>query len=719
MSASELLAGSVSPLAEVLVRRLQARSRTSLTSGNRQEEPADQATLPFDEGAADLDTNIALPMARPDELAVAILLGQALENKRDVLANLQRPDAVTIFRVPNSSFIKPLGKVLRHCLFSALDKVVDAEDVSNSSSRIARTGAVAVFMGCEVENRKSLLTSDQHFVAAVLQRYAIIGIATDPAEYLTADLVRLASATVELAPINAAVVASVIEAVTAKHPGIVDDALASRATLADLVLAVRADLGASGSLIRLQRILPERERSVATIPISAMHGLGEARQWALDLVHDIAEYKAGRLRWADATRNALLQGPPGSGKTSLARAIAAATPDVAFVATSCSQWFANQEGHLGHVLQAIRNTFVVPSRPAVIFIDEIDSLAARGSSKNNDDWFSALTNCLLEALDGFERTEGLWVLAACNDALKVDKAILRAGRLDRVITISLPDPPALAEIFRQYLGADLAGIDLLPVALATDRASGADVEKIVRDARRKARIADRAMVLSDLMDSVLQGKPMLSADLRRIASIHESGHAIALLALGLGQPRALSISFSGGYVDNSFDQLHAQTRRHIEQVLVIVMAGRAAEEIFFGGEITAGAGGDANSDLARACRLALRIETSFGLGDQGPLWWPDDNLHALLNHGEVRASVRCTVESSIAIAKELLSENRVAVAALADALFERGYLDQNAIQRVLKNVRIKQPSMTLTASVAPATPDESDAAEQPVLSVER
>ena len=127
MSASELLASSASPLAEVLVRRLQTSARTSLTLGNRKDAPADQTTLPFSEWACDLDAKIPIPMAKPDEFAVAILLGQALENRRDVLANLQRPDAVTVFRVPDSSFMEPLEKVLRNCVFSVLDGVIDGE----------------------------------------------------------------------------------------------------------------------------------------------------------------------------------------------------------------------------------------------------------------------------------------------------------------------------------------------------------------------------------------------------------------------------------------------------------------------------------------------------------------------------------------------------------------------------------------------------------------
>jgi ATP-dependent Zn protease len=150
-----------------------------------------------------------------------------------------------------------------------------------------------------------------------------------------------------------------------------------------------------------------------------------------------------------------------------------------------------------------------------MFIDEIDTVPARGSGKGNDDWWTAITNTLLECLDGFERREGVVVIAACNDPARLDPALVRAGRLDRQIEIPLPDVPALAGILRTHLGNDLAGVDLRPAALAGYGRTGADVERFVREARGLARRAGRAITMDDLLASMHDGAPEWPAELRR------------------------------------------------------------------------------------------------------------------------------------------------------------------------------------------------------------
>ena len=354
--------------------------------------------------------------------------------------------------------------------------------------------------------------------------------------------------------------------------------------------------------------------------------------------------------------------------------------------------------------QKIREVFAEARRrqPTIVFIDELDTLPARGSTTRRDDWWTSITNCLLEELDGFERREGVVVIAACNDPSRLDPALVRAGRLDRHIEIPLPDVPALINIFRMHLGNDLAGVDLRPAALAARGRTGADVERFVREARRAARKQARDMALQDLLDAIGDDQRPWAPDARRRVAYHEAGHAIATLSLGLAKPVAISIDGAGGLTENEITTAQALTRGHYEDLLVALLAGRAAEILVFG-EPTAGAGGADGSDLDRATQLVVRLETSYGLGQFGPVSVGSTlTTRDLLLMPELRNAVRQALEAAEAQALELLTTNRHSLDALADALFQSGYLDRAEIDNVLAAapLRRKQAQAALVPSPA-------------------
>jgi cell division protease FtsH len=712
MTRVKSLAASQRPLAEVLIDALRAETKSTRKSlaGSNGRADLHQLDLRLDD-ADELDQEHIAKNLRPDDAAAAILLGRALDRDRAALAKLQNPDAITIVEVPSTEYVGIVARLIRQHLIG--DAPVLEDNSLPKDDRLGDAGTVVIFRRVDEGKTKKSTNDNGGLTTAIQSRCAIIGIATDPDRLLPRDLVRLAEHRVKVPPLDGAAVGAVIEAVTGRHPGVVDDELARRANLENLMIAVRADFGAERSLVRLAYLLDHKAANAEPAPrLSELHGLGPARGWGLALAHDLKDYAAGRLPWAAVARGCVLSGPPGTGKTSFARALAREA-GVFFTATSYAQWQAYKEGHLGHITQAIRNTFAEAQQqaPAILFIDEIDTIPARGSGKWNDDWWTAITNCLLEMLDGFERREGVVVIAACNDPSRLDPALVRAGRLDRHIQIPLPDIPGLIGIFRTHLGSDLEGADLRAAALAARGRSGADVERWVRDARRKARIATRVLTLQDLLEAVRGGEPEWPTDVRRRIAYHEAGHAVAMLAVELAEPKSLSIGGQGGMAESEHNEMGSLTRAYIEKHLVVLLGGRASEELVFG-EGTAGAGGSAEqSDLGRATKLASEIETSFGLGSYGLVCVGEERAQDLLLFEHLRTAVRGSLDQAYATVLELLAKHRTTLDALAEALFTGGYLDHAEIQAILAKAPLKNTATTDVPSVQPSPPLEADDAD--------
>jgi cell division protease FtsH len=694
MTRVKMLAASQRSLAEVLIDALRAKDKSArkADAGSGNEADHDQFHLHFDGDVEQPDEVFVPQPLQPDEAAAAVLLGRALDHDRNAFAKLQDADTIAVIEVPAPEYVGIVARLIKYELFGD-DASVLPDVALSKDAGLARPRTVVMFSRSgDVDGKAKKPTNDNgEFATAVQSRCAILGISDDPDRLLPRDLVRLAEYRIALPPLDGAAIGAVIEAVTGRHPGALDDAFAGRTTLEALTIAIRGDLGAERSLKRLRHMLDRQDSHVENAPLlSELHGLGAAKELSLALIKDLADFTAGRLPWAALSpKSFLIWGAPGTGKTNLARAISREA-HVNFVATSYAQWQAYKDGHLGSVTQAIRNVFAEAHKnsPSVLFIDEIDSIPARGggggsgSGKWNDDWWTAITNCLLEMLDGFERREGVVVIAACNNPSRLDPALVRAGRFDRHIHIPLPDVPALIGIFRTHLGSDLKDADLRAAALAARGRTGADVEGWVREARRKARIANRPLALEDLLHAVRGGEPEWPADVRRRVAYHEAGHALAMLVGGVGEPKALSIGGAGGLAESTPAEMQSLTRAYIEKHLVVCLAGRASEELVFG-EPTAGAGGSEASDLARATKLATELEIKYGLGSYGLLCVGGDNTRDLLLFEHLRTAVARSLDRAYAAAGELLSTHRRTLDAIADALFTSGYLDQDEIKAIL------------------------------------
>ena len=677
------LARSARPLADVLVDSVRRDAAGGEDPCDQESGKPGQLDLELEDGnPAVVRPSALLPDAPPSHYAMAVLLGRALDADRAGLARLQDADAVSLIACTSAEMVEPVKALLKRYVFEPAN-VINLAELRDGGIEVADPGSVAVFVDRD-DGRPAAAERSDELIKAARAGCALLGISSDPDRLLPPELVRLSTVTIEIPRCDAQSVRDIIRAATAKDPGTVDPRLANNVTLAALDLAVRADLGAEASLSRLRLLVDGTMNDEATVPkLSDMHGLGEAKTWALDLIADLDAYGRGELVWSAVPRGAVLWSRPGCGKTAVARALAREA-GCAFIATSYAQRQAHREDQQGHVTQAIRNTFAEARQkaPAIVFIDEIDTLGTRGSSKREEDWWRAIINTVLLELDGFERREGVVVIGACNDPNRLDPALVRAGRLDRKIEIPMPDVPALAGIFRTYLGDELAGDNIIDLALVAHGGTGAEVERWIRDARGRARRADRPLTKSDLFAAVRGDRKELPDPVRRRIAFHEAGHAIAIVATGIATPRSLSIGDKGGLSLNEPGEGRALTRSHLENYLMMLLAGRAAEVLVFG-EASAGAGGSEDSDLGGATRLATRLETAYGLGSSGLLFLPVDPERQFLLPPEVRGAVATTLERVHQAALDLLVRNRVLLEAIAEALFERGYLDAEAILHVV------------------------------------
>ena len=418
--------------------------------------------------------------------------------------------------------------------------------------------------------------------------------------------------------------------------------------------------------------------------IDQLHGMGEARQVAEDLIEDIRAAQSGQIPWSAVDRGLLLTGAPGTGKTTLARAVAKEC-GVKFVAETATNW--QSAGPLPAHLRAIRAAFASARRyaPAILFIDEIDSIGNREHLVGpNAQYQTEVINALLAEIQGIDTAGSVIVIGATNYVDKVDPALRRAGRLDQVVEIPLPSVDALEQIFAYYVsefeaaGGDVgADIDRRALAEMSFGTTGADVEFFVRGGARRARREQRPVRQADLMAEVTRrprrpdsAPPLTGLHLRRVA-VHEAGHAVAQLT---NSTRGADLTFvsviprldgSLGFTASAPTDTRVMTRRSMVERLETMLGGRAAEEVVFGADdIGAGAGGpSASSDLAVATRLATLVVCQSGLGADGMLRWTaqptaeqsdevDDILNAAYRNIRAKLQAQRTLLEDVAASLE-------------------------------------------------------------------
>lgn len=426
------------------------------------------------------------------------------------------------------------------------------------------------------------------------------------------------------------------------------------------------------------------------ITFDKVAGNEEAKESVKDIVDFLKNPEKYAKYGARMPKGIIFYGDPGTGKTLLAKAVAGEA-NVPFYAVSGSDFV---QMYVGVGASRIRNLFKKAREKgtAVIFIDEIDAIGkSRDNGKNggtNDEKDQTL-NALLTEMSGFNESEGIVVIAATNRLDMLDSALLRPGRFDRHIEISLPDVSAREKILDLHMqNKPFQSIDLKDWALKTAYFSGAKIESLVNEAAILACKDECEHITTTQLDKafsiVVAGHEKINRDHikdidREVTAYHEIGHAlISLKALPEEKVAKITIIPStkgaGGYTLSIPDDTMHQTKTYLKNKIKVLLAGRAAEEIIFDKDnITTGA----FNDLQRVTRLAANMISQYGMNDGNSLL----NLHELQEMGfhsskEIIKECDILVNSLYEETKAILLDNKVILEAMAQELLEKETLNE-------------------------------------------
>jgi AAA+ superfamily predicted ATPase len=430
----------------------------------------------------------------------------------------------------------------------------------------------------------------------------------------------------------------------------------------DAAFAARTTLQVADRFAEIARKLT---RPVPGVTLDSLYGLGDVRRSLDRMLNDLQLWRSGDLSWSDVASSAVFHGPPGTGKTTMARAFAGSA-GLPIVETSYSD--CQKHGHQGDMLAALDQAFADAKQaaPAVLFIDELDSFSQRDARPHNADYLRGVVNGLLEQINRAKDIGGLVLFGATNYLDTVDPAVIRSGRFDLKLHVPYPDKAGLKAILAAKLGSEnTGGINTGAIADRLIGLSGADAEAVARDALGRARADGVPVSQKHLEMAADQIAPPLDDDTLWRAAVHEAGHVVILMRLGWPLPHRVCLTPNGGQVEHA--PVKSLTPRTAQERLQVLLAGRAAEICVFG-HPSSGAGAGEQSDLAKATSLALAIERHWGFGDSGLLW---DGLSAA-DIWRAPADIRERAEAHLRAAQDKaevrLRANRNVLEALADQL---------------------------------------------------
>jgi len=475
------------------------------------------------------------------------------------------------------------------------------------------------------------------------------------------DAMAGADLTLALPPMTREMLGLIFEAAHDEVPvGVEQFKFAEKIGVADLAAYVRRGRPAEDCLAGLRSALLAREMNPSTnvVMLKDLAGYGEAKEWGLELAQDMDMWRNGALGWDEVDHRAVvLAGVPGTGKTSFAKVLAN-TLRVPLIATSVAGWHGNS--NLSGTIKRMEEVFgqALAQAPCVLFVDELDGIANRNTVDDRHvEYWTQIVNRMLELVTEALGKEGVILVGATNHVDRIDPALLRSGRLDQVFRIELPDAVAVVDILSRYIGDGIANSDLASLAPHLVGRSGADIEKLVRDARATARRAGRPFSVEDLQSQLPNPMKGVSPETRRRISVYRKGQRLVAQVLGLAdltineQHHDLRRLLAPGLSGERFP-----TQQLCDDVLSVIMAGRAAEEIVFG-DVSVYGSGAPNSDLAAATAIAREMELKAGFGEVGTVYLGEISDAQAVTPTAI-ASIRRRVEAALARASAVLLDNR-------------------------------------------------------------
>ncbi len=470
-------------------------------------------------------------------------------------------------------------------------------------------------------------------------------------------------------------------------------------------------------------------------------GCDEAKEEVGELVEFLRDPGKFQRLGGRIPRGVLMVGPPGTGKTLIAKAIAGEAK-VPFFTISGSDFV---EMFVGVGASRVRDMFEQAKKhaPCIIFIDEIDAVGrhrGNGMGGGHDEREQTLNQLLVE-MDGFEMNDGIIVIAATNRPDVLDPALLRPGRFDRQVVVGLPDIRGREQILKVHMRKVPMGDDVQPgvIARGTPGFSGADLANLVNEASLfAARTGKRVVEMKEFelaKDKIMMGaerKSMVMSDKeKRNTAYHEAGHAIVGRVVPEHDPvykvsiiprgRALGVTMFLPEEDR-----YSLSKRALISQICSLYGGRIAEEMTLGFDgVTTGA----SNDIMRASQIARNMVTKWGLSEKlGPLMYAEDEESYLGRGGGqganvsgetaklIDSEVRSIIDQCYGTAKQILTDNRDKLEAMADALMKYETIDADQIDDIMAGRPPREPRDWGDGSGTPTAPslDKTDRPETPI-----
>lgn len=449
------------------------------------------------------------------------------------------------------------------------------------------------------------------------------------------------------------------------------------------------------------KIYAENETGIKFADVAGEDEAKESLEEIVDLLHNPQKYAA---IGAKLPKGALLVGPPGTGKTMLAKAVAGEA-QVPFFSMSGSEFV---QMFVGMGAARVRDLFkqAQEKAPCIIFIDEIDAIGkSRENSLSTNDEREQTLNQLLTEMDGFDASKGVVILGATNRPEILDPALLRPGRFDRRVNVEIPDylgRLAILEVHAKKVRMS-SNVNLAAIAKTTPGASGADLANIINEgallAVRKGRNAVEQWDLEEALEVVIAGKVkkdrVLSPKEKQAVSYHEVGHAFLAHVLPYANEvhKITIIPRTKGALGYTMqlpgEEKYLVTREEMEDEIAVALGGRAAEEVMLG-QVSSGA----SNDIERATETARRMVTMYGMTDRFDMVGLESPSGTYLDGRPVRKCSEATekaIDDEILMiikkqherALKILLENREKVNEVAQYLLEKETITGDEFKKIL------------------------------------